>query len=480
MATTTPTDIVFGGCNCSGGCCVRERERLQTAHKRLDLQMQRFALDQEMFEAERKIFKKNAKLAAKSKSMTEEDRARKAELEYQVQTLLDQIQKFRQTEKQWKSRDREQTKRIAEAEVAVAECSEEHELRIRELERDLRDRTANTSDTQLELEHEIEALQNQVEEYRQKEEQWKDREIEHSESVAVAEAAVLNRKILELEEDLREVKANFTVSTKTHAKEKEQWENEKLEMARCESIDSTKSASSEEGIVRLEQEWRQEKTKLEAQLRNQNEQIENWKLLLPRNKVLLEQSQSKNERLEKDLVEIRSRSGEQASRIDELERQLKTLQQIQEDLITQEEVENDMNTVISENGSDATAQSHDLSPSFSILAKTIVIPSDINPDELKTLEKKFVVERKWTNSQAGFKGNYTGWLDLTGNPNGYGTLRHRDGGIYTGEWKDGLRNGFGVNFFVDGALYSGPWLNDRFQGRGFYVSENNHIYMGDW
>jgi len=408
------------------------------------------------------------------------DTTRQMELEHEVESLRQQMEEYHQKEEQWKSRDREQTKRIAEAEVAVAECAKEHELRIRELERDLRDRTANTSDTQLELEHEIEALQNQVEEYRQKEEQLKDREIEHAESVAVAEAAVLNRKILELEEDLREVKAKFTVSTKTHAKEKEQWENEKLEMARCESIDTTKSASSEEGIVRLEQEWRQEKTKLEAQLRNQNEQIENWKLLLPRNKGLLEQFQSKNERLEKDLVEIRSRSGEQASHIDELERQLKTLQQIQEDLITQEELENDMNTVLSENGSDATAESHDLSPSFSILAKTIVIPSDINPDELNTLEKKFVVELEWTNSQAGLEGSYTGWLDLTGNPSGYGTLRHIDGAIYTGEWKDGLRNGFGVNFFFEGALYSGPWLNDRFQGRGLYVSEKNHIYMGDW
>jgi len=118
----------------------------------------------------------------------------------------------------------------------------------------------------------------------------------------------------------------------------------------------------------------------------------------------------------------------------------------------------------------------------SLIKSLILIPSDYTSKDFSVLEKKFVFEWEWTmeGHKNGLSGHYTGWLDLEGNPDGYGILRILDGSLYCGNWTEGLRAGNGVYTSINGALFSGSWLNDRFQGRGVYVSEFDQVYTGDF
>ncbi len=63
---------------------------------------------------------------------------------------------------------------------------------------------------------------------------------------------------------------------------------------------------------------------------------------------------------------------------------------------------------------------------------------------------------------------------------GKGELNTR-GGVYKGEFKNGLKNGFGIMNFKTGARYEGMWRDGRFEGRGLYVWEDTlKKYEGNW
>ena len=329
MQSSSSTSI--DGCSDMEERLARERERLRVAQKRLNLQKERLVLDREMLEADKKNFRKTAKLASKRNSMwsqglanaaagtAERDTTRQVELGRDVETLRSQIQSYREKEEQWEQRDKEQTKNLAAAEVAVIESSRQ-----------------------------------------------------------------LNLKILNLERDLKATKDELVVSTETHAKEKERWENGILEFVKSDSsadeeiqrlnllvdkfelenkllkdanrsnqdVSETLSISfsalegNAEMSEALQKEWRKEKENLESRIRDQNQEIENWKLLVPRNKILLEQTQSKNQQLVKELEESQSRTKEQAEYILELEYKLKAQQQEQEmqQQNTEEETQEEMDT----------------------------------------------------------------------------------------------------------------------------------------
>ena len=466
---------------CTGDCCVRERERLRVVQKRLDLQKERVFLEQEMLAAEKINFKKIVKLASKSKNIG--------------------------------------TGRGTRTMIADTRGTERNRTQC------------------LELQEEIGKLRNRLKTYQKKEENWERREKEESLNLTVVDSSEeQNLTILELEKELREVKREHTISKKKHALEKDKWENGLLELVKNESIRSiaassdTADCSQSDEVKRLDlmnkglreeneclkrsprsllknvsvdgmenepegndildkvaekmndlrEGWRREKEILEIQLRDQSRQIDDWKLLLPRNKALLEQTISKNKQLIEELEEARSRSQERCDSNLESKRQMKT-QQIEQEHDKNDEISLDeLNSISLEHNSSYTRNSSATTTSPSNFVSKILIPLDLSSEDMKKLKKKFVIEWEWTNGENGLGGLYTGWLDLEGNPNGNGTLRIDDGGIYIGEWKQGLRNGNGVYTSIDGAIYSGPWLNDRFQGRGVFVSETNRVYTGDW
>ena len=243
-----------------------------------------------------------------------------------------------------------------------------------------------------------------------------------------------------------------------------------------EDVDTDTIAKLEQNIKEL----REERDMLAVQVRNQSRQIDDWKLLLPRNKALLDQAISKNHQLVKEL-ETEKRKQAETWNPTKLQRKRSTQTNNEHDDIEEASMD-DLNTVCLEYT--YSQQQQDLSKMatipYSTIVKSILIPSDLSSEDLDRCDKKFVIESEWANKESGLAGMYTGWLDLEGNPSGCGTLRIYDGGIYIGEWNGGLRNGHGVYTSIDGAIYSGPWQNDRFEGRGILVSETNQVYTGDW
>jgi hypothetical protein len=178
--------------------------------------------------------------------------------------------------------------------------------------------------------------------------------------------------------------------------------------------------------------------------------------------VLLEQTQSKNESLKRQLEEAHDKTSEQAHVIQELHAEKAAMEKQLVQYLEQ------INASIP-------------LPPDSQMKSDVLIPADLSPDQWAeiSMTKKHVIEWDWT-SPNGLEGIYTGWLDLEGNPDGHGTLRIKDGSVYTGQWKKGRKNGNGVYASSDGDLYAGPYLNDKFHGRGVYVSEENQVYTGDW
>jgi hypothetical protein len=66
--------------------------------------------------------------------------------------------------------------------------------------------------------------------------------------------------------------------------------------------------------------------------------------------------------------------------------------------------------------------------------------------------------------------------------NGKGRLRHQNGDVYQGEWKDGKAHGRGV--FIQSQikqLYEGEWREDEMHGQGVEVWEGGKMrYSGDF
>jgi hypothetical protein len=60
-------------------------------------------------------------------------------------------------------------------------------------------------------------------------------------------------------------------------------------------------------------------------------------------------------------------------------------------------------------------------------------------------------------------------------------LTFKEGGEYTGEFKDGLSHGKGTFVFADGVVYDGQFEADKFHGMGvMYEPDGKVIYSGRW
>ena len=65
--------------------------------------------------------------------------------------------------------------------------------------------------------------------------------------------------------------------------------------------------------------------------------------------------------------------------------------------------------------------------------------------------------------------------------NGQGTHTYDDGGVYEGEWKDGLRHGQGTHTYANGNVYEGEWKAGKRNGYGAYTSDHEDMqYVGGW
>lgn len=445
MSTACNTSNEYHGCS-SRDCCARQRKRLLLVQKRLDLEKERLGLDRELLEAEKAIFKKSVKLAAKHKyqERIEQNRNQFREQQEEIQKLRAQLNAFQKNEK-----DRVR-KEAPEGAEGADSSSQKQRYKILNLEKELQ---------KIKGEHKI-----LKKKHNQEKENW---EKEKLESIKADLSVDLSRKMESVTLQLEKLEAENNALRKEKLSLKKSFEP----LSKIVSIEKQPIGADilHTAIAKFEG-LRAERDMLETKLREKSRQIDDWKLLLPRNKALLEKTLSKNKQLFKQLEDSKNRNDSKPRT------EPKEVEQENEN--SKKNVTNDMDTVCLENSSTKMLSTMTSSPSVG--ANKILIPSDWSSDELKNHDKKFVIEWVWANDENGLGGLFTGWLDLGGRPSGHGTLRIDDGGIYIGEWKEGRRNGHGVYTSVDGAIYSGPWLNDKFQGRGVFVSDANQVYTGDW
>ncbi|KAG2488884.1 hypothetical protein HYH03_012678 [Edaphochlamys debaryana] len=90
---------------------------------------------------------------------------------------------------------------------------------------------------------------------------------------------------------------------------------------------------------------------------------------------------------------------------------------------------------------------------------------------------------------------YTGTWSPAGLPDGEGKYTRKDGSIYDGTWKDGMRHGIGKYTWASGATYAGEWREGHLQGVGTWelldacgmgaggtagVARSRFRYQGGW
>lgn len=51
---------------------------------------------------------------------------------------------------------------------------------------------------------------------------------------------------------------------------------------------------------------------------------------------------------------------------------------------------------------------------------------------------------------------------------GVGVLKYKDGQVYEGQFKNGVREGTGRLVYVNGKSFEGEWKNDSANGEGIY------------
>jgi hypothetical protein len=67
-----------------------------------------------------------------------------------------------------------------------------------------------------------------------------------------------------------------------------------------------------------------------------------------------------------------------------------------------------------------------------------------------------------------------------GKQSGHGINRYADGDVYEGEWLNSLRSGYGIYRYSDGEIYEGGYLNGLPSGYGIFRSTDGRVYEGQW
>ena len=61
-----------------------------------------------------------------------------------------------------------------------------------------------------------------------------------------------------------------------------------------------------------------------------------------------------------------------------------------------------------------------------------------------------------------------------------GPYLYNKGGVYFGQYRNGLRHGQGLQIWPDGSYYEGYWENDLVNGIGRLVASEGDVYEGQW
>lgn len=453
-----------------------EWNKLKLAHQRLSLQQERLQLDQAMFKEEKRNFKRSQKLAQKAiaaSASTSDDQS--------INSMNSQLAmpQLAPTNSSTSTHDAEAVEKLRDQLILAQEQlqSKDKELKtlhssIQQEGHDLEGQLQATQRSLASMLVERDALRLERDALEDKLESLSQQNAGDSSLKGCHKCGDRQIELQQLQDDLQHMKLAYAQSQARHAQQKRDY---RFQQEQTSQEQHSRTVELEELVKELQQEkegletelqkvreesssadkdngdyWKATAERLRAQFDQQSQQLEDYKLLLPRNKSLLEQATAKKDRLLTKISELEDRlddSDEELKKLKaseaELEQQNQTLQKERDELLEGREQQ------MSDRGANVSVESpENLVEQFSSKSKgvTLSVTDVVIPLDESTSKKaaqdggKHVVEWEWT-GPTGLFGLYTGWLDLTGNPNGHGTLRIEDGSIYDGEWRRGLREG---------------------------------------
>lgn len=138
-----------------------------------------------------------------------------------------------------------------------------------------------------------------------------------------------------------------------------------------------------------------------------------------------------------------------------------------------------------------TKQFDELKPNFALI-KVVLSSKNSNSSRLSQncnpafVEKKLLAEMPIINDKVfqilKILGPYSEKLidSATKNLPIEGPFQYKNGDVYLGQIKNGLREGLGTQIYSDGSRYDGIWRNDAPNGQGRIIYSNGDFYEGVW
>ena len=369
----------------------QERDELRRAQERLRLQEERLKLAKHEFKAERLNWKRSHKIKAATTQYDDQSINSTSTPVSNDQNDLELIQELRR-----KLTDAHQETKLWKEKWNIAlQLQESLQAEQEKIRKQHHDDLEKSKLKCAQAQNELEQQKNEWEQQQQ------------------ANEVTLQCKLDDFRDRIRTLEGEKkNLKSELDKKQQElQAEKDKQKQQEQQEQQSGGSSSTEE-VDR----WKREAERLQVQLDETTKQFENLQSLVPRNKQLLEQAMLQQEKLRTKCSSLETKYEKQQQLVKEL--------QAQKDTLTRKIKE---------------IESGDCSGSTSITFVKTILPSE-GPREWIREGRKHVVEWEWTSSK-GLYGMYTGWLDVTANPHGHGTLRIEDGSIYDGEWIRGMREG---------------------------------------
>jgi hypothetical protein len=407
----------------------REWSKLQVAQQKLALQQERLKLDQELLENEKRNFRRNNKLKKTTTALVGAHHSRMENMNYSPSVTFMTPPVPSNDDRSLIAKLEEQ---LGEAEVKL----QQRDTSANELQKTLEEQLAATQRSLASILVEKDSLRLERDNLQKQVDKPPAR---YSSITRCEKCAQQQIKMERLQDELESLK----LESSTY--------EDNLEGLKAQHQDTINHLKNEVTCLR------QEKEALESELQSarevetgmhqermgeQSKQLEDYKLMISRSKLLLEDATAKSERLITKCSNLEAKIDEQQELIqalqtskekweqkhDELEQEYHALK---EDHRKQSHSSSNHSTIseLSDDG-DGTANSAIVIPLDDSLVSSSLIRSGM----------KHVVEWQWTNRK-GIMGLFTGWVDLSGHPHGHGTWRIEDGSIYDGEWKRGLRDG---------------------------------------
>jgi len=95
-------------------------------------------------------------------------------------------------------------------------------------------------------------------------------------------------------------------------------------------------------------------------------------------------------------------------------------------------------------------------------------------------EEEEETRQRWSKPYRHPEGTYEGESNFNLQPHGTGTYYYKNGDVYAGSWKNGIRHGKGRITYTNGEMYTGSYCESLASGHGEYTFKNGDAYSGEF